>query len=63
MTSGSKVPSARPRSAPLTDHDIYLFREGSHMRLYERLGAHLDVVEGVAGCRFAVWARDPETGD
>ncbi len=40
----------------MTDHDIYLFREGSHMRLYERLGAHLDAVEGVAGCRFAVWA-------
>ena len=56
MTSGSKVASARPRSAPMTDHDIYLFREGSHMRLYDRLGAHPDVVDGEAGCRFGVWA-------
>jgi 1,4-alpha-glucan branching enzyme len=40
----------------MSDHDVYLFREGSHMRLYDRLGAHVDVVEGVAGSRFAVWA-------
>jgi 1,4-alpha-glucan branching enzyme len=40
----------------MTDHDIYLFREGSHMRLYDRLGAHPDVVDGEAGCRFGVWA-------
>ena len=38
----------------LTDQDIYLFREGSHGRLYERLGCHLD--PGGAGARFAVWA-------
>ena len=25
----------------LTEHDIYLFREGTHFRTYDRLGAHL----------------------
>jgi 1,4-alpha-glucan branching enzyme len=38
----------------LTEHDIYLFREGTHARLYETLGCHL-LPEG-EGARFAVWA-------
>ncbi|HEX2825657.1 MAG TPA: 1,4-alpha-glucan branching protein GlgB [Burkholderiales bacterium] len=37
----------------LTDHDIYLFREGSHARLYEKLGCHF-VSDDTA--HFAVWA-------
>ncbi len=36
--------------------DLHLFREGSHTRLYERMGAHLEVRDGVAGCHFALWA-------
>ena len=40
----------------LTDHDIYLFKEGSHFKLYEKLGAHPMVLDGVAGARFGVWA-------
>lgn len=36
----------------ITDYDIYLFKEGSHCRLYEKLGAH--PLEG--GVYFAVWA-------
>ncbi len=40
----------------LTDHDIYLFREGSHYRLYEKLGAHPMVHQGREGTLFAVWA-------
>lgn len=38
----------------LTDHDLYLFREGTHSRLYDSLGCHLPD-EG-DGARFAVWA-------
>ena len=38
----------------LSDQDVYLFREGSHGRLHERLGCHLDAVG--AGASFAVWA-------
>jgi 1,4-alpha-glucan branching enzyme len=44
--------------SPLTDDDLYLFNEGSHHRLWEKLGAHPAVVEGKAGTHFAVWAPD-----
>jgi 1,4-alpha-glucan branching enzyme len=40
----------------LTQHDFYLFNEGSHFRLYNKMGAHPRVVNGVAGTSFAVWA-------
>jgi 1,4-alpha-glucan branching enzyme len=39
-------------SSHLGDQDLYLFNEGSHVRMYESFGAHL--VPG--GTRFAVWA-------
>jgi len=40
----------------LTDDDIYLFNEGRHYRLYEKLGAHLLAQDGTEGTCFAVWA-------
>ncbi|HHT9135043.1 MAG TPA: 1,4-alpha-glucan branching protein GlgB [Candidatus Avalokitesvara rifleensis] len=43
-----------------TDHDIYLFREGSHFKLYEKLGSHLVRNNGVKGAYFAVWAPNAE---
>ena len=39
-----------------TDFDIDLFKAGKHFRLYERFGAHLCEVDGVAGVYFSVWA-------
>ena len=36
--------------------DHYLLGEGTHLRSYERLGAHPVTMEGVAGTTFAVWA-------
>ncbi|MEY2976000.1 MAG: 1,4-alpha-glucan-branching protein, partial [Cyanobacteriota bacterium] len=39
-----------------TDFDQHLFQEGSHHRLYEKLGAHPAVLDGVPGVYFAVWA-------
>ncbi|MCU0526062.1 MAG: 1,4-alpha-glucan branching enzyme [Elainella sp. Prado103] len=44
------------RSPRLTEFDAYLFAEGNHHRIYEKLGAHLTEVEGVQGVYFAVWA-------
>jgi 1,4-alpha-glucan branching enzyme len=44
----------------LTDHDLYLFNEGSHVQLYERLGSHTRTVDGTYGTNFAVWAPDAE---
>jgi 1,4-alpha-glucan branching enzyme len=40
----------------LGELDLHLFSQGSHWRLAERLGAAQDVLEGVSGVRFAVWA-------
>src|SRR4051812_792313 len=40
----------------LSDHDLYLFNEGSHVQLFDRLGAHLRTVDGQIGTNFAVWA-------
>ncbi|MGH9554255.1 MAG: 1,4-alpha-glucan branching protein GlgB [Terriglobales bacterium] len=44
----------------LTDDDLHLFNEGSHTRLYEKLGAHVTQVEGTAGTCFSVWAPNAE---
>jgi 1,4-alpha-glucan branching enzyme len=44
----------------LTQDDLYLFNEGSHFRLYTKLGAHPLTVEGAQGTYFAVWAPNAE---
>jgi len=46
--------SVRTDVSRLTDLDVYLFREGRHFRLWEKLGSHLDPDRG--GTAFAVWA-------
>jgi 1,4-alpha-glucan branching enzyme len=43
-------------SPSLSDLDVYLFGEGTHRRIYEKLGAHPIEIDGVAGVHFAVWA-------
>ena len=40
--------------------DNYLLGEGSHKRLWERLGAHLIEHQGTLGVHFAVWAPNAE---
>lgn len=42
----------------LSELDLYLLREGTHTRAYEKLGAHLTEREGRRGVHFAVWAPD-----
>jgi 1,4-alpha-glucan branching enzyme len=44
----------------LTEDDLYLFGEGSHLRLYEKLGAHPTTLGGRSGTRFAVWAPNAQ---
>jgi 1,4-alpha-glucan branching enzyme len=44
----------------LTDHDIYLFKEGSHFHLFEKLGSHPLSIKGIEGTYFAVWAPNAE---
>ncbi|MDP9138812.1 MAG: alpha-amylase family glycosyl hydrolase, partial [Pseudomonadota bacterium] len=45
--------SFAPVLGPLDD---YYAAEGTHLRLYDKLGAHLIEHEGIAGVHFAVWA-------
>src|SRR5215470_8722378 len=40
----------------LSDFDLHLMSEGRHYDTYEKLGAHLKTVNGIAGVNFAVWA-------
>ncbi|MBL9042760.1 MAG: 1,4-alpha-glucan branching protein GlgB [Myxococcales bacterium] len=40
----------------LTETDLYLLNEGRHLRLYDKLGAHLVRGAGRPACHFAVWA-------
>ena len=44
----------------LTAHDSYLFNEGSHFRLYDKLGARVIRSGGTDGTYFAVWAPNAE---
>ncbi|WP_029896323.1 1,4-alpha-glucan branching protein GlgB [Desulfohalovibrio reitneri] len=45
----------------LTDHDVYLFKEGRHHKLYRKLGSHPMEVDGQSGALFAVWAPNAES--
>ena len=50
------VPIAPPAEiAWIGEQDLFLFNEGSHVRLYDKLGAHPTVRNGVIGTQFAVW--------
>jgi 1,4-alpha-glucan branching enzyme len=47
--------TANPES-PISAQDLHLFNEGTHYRLYERLGAQV----AAAGTHFSVWAPDAQ---
>ena len=55
---GSTVTLADPYAfePQISDMDIYLFAEGKHYEIYEKLGAHPMKLNGVEGTYFAVWA-------
>jgi 1,4-alpha-glucan branching enzyme len=40
----------------LGDHDLHLFNEGRHRRLWDVMGAHPRTHQGTIGTAFAVWA-------
>src|SRR5215510_10671444 len=42
----------------LSESDLHFFNEGTHSRLYEKLGAHPLIVDATRGTYFAVWAPD-----
>jgi len=58
------MPQPKIESQPyslLSDYDIHLLRQGRHVRLYEKLGAHLLEREGVRGTQFALWAPNADS--
>ena len=44
----------------LSDFDLHLLGEGRHWKSYEKLGAQLETIDGVAGVTFAVWAPNAD---
>src|ERR1700730_14501511 len=54
------TPMAGDPDSLLTDFDLYLFNEGTHVRVYEKLGAHVTTVDGKSGVAFAVWAPNAD---
>jgi 1,4-alpha-glucan branching enzyme len=61
-------PKGTPTSPTLlSEDDLYLFNEGTHSRLQQKMGAHPIVVDGTPGTMFSVWAPNAEsvhvTGD
>ena len=40
----------------LTEVDTYLFGQGTHYEIYNKMGAHKAVKNGVEGVYFSVWA-------
>jgi 1,4-alpha-glucan branching enzyme len=53
-----RVITSRPR---LSDLDVYLFRQGTHYQLGDRLGSYIGTVEGEVGTFFSVWAPNAES--
>jgi 1,4-alpha-glucan branching enzyme len=51
----------------ITEHDIFLFKQGNHHKLYNKLGAHLTTSDEEPGTAFSLWAPNAEnvfvTGD
>ncbi|MEJ5285243.1 MAG: 1,4-alpha-glucan branching protein GlgB [Brevinematia bacterium] len=45
----------------ITEYDQYLFNEGNHFEIYNKLGAHIMEVNGVKGVSFAVWAPNAKS--
>ncbi|HCU54206.1 MAG TPA: 1,4-alpha-glucan branching enzyme, partial [Gammaproteobacteria bacterium] len=60
MTTISAKEQVLHGASLLTEHDIYLFRQGTHFRLYEKLGAHPRTLNDVRGTHFALWAPNAE---
>ncbi len=55
-TTQPSAPNSYADFSLLTDQDLYLFNEGSHYRIYDKLGAHLTTASGQPGAYFGVWA-------
>jgi 1,4-alpha-glucan branching enzyme len=53
--------SVSGRDGLFGEQDLHLFNEGTHYRIYRKLGAHLAAIDGRDGVAFAVWAPNAES--
>ena len=53
---GQMPPREQDVPSLFSDFDLYLFGQGKHYHLYEKMGTHPRTVNGVEGVNFAVWA-------
>jgi len=60
IQAGDQGQAVRYDVTLLTEDDIYLFNEGNHFRLYEKLGSHPLASGNIDGTYFAVWAPNAE---
>ena len=44
----------------LSDYDLHLFSEGTHLRAWEKFGAHVMTIGHFTGVHFAVWAPNAQ---
>ncbi|HOE96443.1 MAG TPA: 1,4-alpha-glucan branching protein GlgB [Candidatus Sumerlaeota bacterium] len=58
--TGMSVPPVLYDNSLLTDDDLHWFNEGTHYRLYQKLGSHVVERDGRSGVNFAVWAPNAE---
>ena len=58
QADGAEIEIDDPYRFPplLREQDVYLLAEGTHLRAYEKLGAHPMRIDGIDGVGFAVWA-------
>ncbi|HXJ93463.1 MAG TPA: 1,4-alpha-glucan branching protein GlgB [Terriglobia bacterium] len=60
ITTPGSPDGGSSRLSLISDVDVHLFNEGTHYRLYDKLGAHPITWNGVEGTYFAVWAPNAE---
>ena len=61
MTPDKSPKAVRYDFSLLTKDDLYLYNEGSHFRIHDKLGAHPLAVDGQEGTYFAVWAPNAKS--
>ena len=56
-----KTPDPYSFLPTVSEYDRYLFNQGNHYRIYEKLGGHLMEADGVKGASFALWAPNAKS--
>ena len=58
---GKSIMTETAQESIFSDFDLYLFGQGKHYHLYDKMGAHPRVENGVAGTHFATWAPNAQS--